>query len=85
MNFVTQKEYLPLHKLEHKQTHLLGNKNTKSVKPYKVEIVDDDYLARKKKENYDNFLYDTPGILNDTQVKIYENNLEPLNNKSLFY
>ena len=66
---MTQKEYLPLHKLENNQTHLLGKRNEKSVEPYKVEIVDDDYLARKKKENKENFLYDTPGILNDTQVK----------------
>lgn len=65
---MTQKEYLPLHKLEHNQTQLLGKKKEKSIEPYRVEIVGDDFLAQKKNEKKDNFLYDTPGILNDTQV-----------------
>ena len=72
-NFVTQKEYLPLDKLDHNQnqTHLLENENQKTVEPYKVEIVDKDYFAQKKKEIKDNFLYDTPGILNETQVNLF--------------
>ena len=67
---MTQKEYVPIHKLDHNQEgrHLIGDKH-KTVEPYKVEIVDKDELNKKKKEK-DNFLYDTPGILNDTQVNL---------------
>ena len=47
---------------------MLEDKSKRSIEPFQLEIVDEEYLNKKKKEKKQNYIYDTPGVLNDTQV-----------------
>ncbi|XP_066929987.1 uncharacterized protein YqeH-like [Clytia hemisphaerica] len=77
-NFITQKEYASLQNLDAKAPvpRMLEDKSKKSVEPFKLEIVDEEYLKRKQKEKKQNYLYDTPGILNETQIVRHFNSSE---------
>lgn len=72
-NFITQKEYVALDKMKTDKTpkqNLLEEKMEKSIQPRKVELVDKDFLLKNRKREKKNFLYDTPGVFNDTQVTL---------------
>ena len=53
---------------ENIEQKFISDVEEKGLEPIKVELVDDDYLSTKKKEKKLNFIYDTPGILNESQV-----------------
>jgi len=70
-NFITQKEYVSLDKMKSNKKSrpsLLEEKLENSIQRRKVEIVDKDFLLNKIKQEKQNFLYDTPGVFNDSQV-----------------